>query len=105
MWLYLFQHRRKFAVKIGITRRKIAKRLAEVSKNEPCRFLFAVPVLWPALLEKWLHNRYKRLRRYDLSGREWFYFWLPIRPIFWLLFFFSAQFLFFILILYVVWQL
>ena len=101
IYIYLIKAKNKAAYKIGITRSP-KRRIKEINQDVPCRLLFAVPVLFAEWFEGYLHNRYKALQRQDMEGTgktEWFYFWLPIRPAFWILGFFVLQVSILILIL------
>ena len=93
MFIYVLKSTHsRFRYKIGISQHP-KQRVKTVT--EPSRLIFTVPLFGAAYLERWLHSRYKHLNRPKKGngGTEWFYFWLPIRPIFWMLLFFILQIL------------
>ena len=92
MYLYLLKARNRLSYKIGITN-NLKRRISEVNRGVKCKLVFAVPLLYAAKFERYLHKKYKHLR-HDLKGTgktEWFYFWLPVRPAFYMMLFFSSQ--------------
>ena len=91
MFVYILKSKnRRFRYKIGISKnpRQRVKTVAE-----PSTLVFALPVIGSAWLERYLHRRYNHLRRpiKGNGGTEWFYFWVPFRPILWVVVFFTAQ--------------
>ena len=92
MYLYLLKAKHKARYKIGITK-SVKRRLSEVNRDVESKLVFYVPLFYAAKFERYLHNRYKHLQR-NMKGTgktEWFYFWLPIRPMFFMLLFFIFQ--------------
>lgn len=93
MFVYILKHTvRPFCYKIGISKHP-QKRQKQVYKSEPCRVVFFVPILFSSAVEAFLKRKYKHLQR-TLTGSgktEWYYFWIPIRPALWLLWFFTLQ--------------
>lgn len=76
--------------KIGISK-DVKNRIRRIQK---AKLVFYLPFIFAARYERFLHNRYRHLR--VKNGREsgcteWFKFWLPVRPVLWLLLFFGLE--------------
>lgn len=100
-YLYIFKQRWSFTYKIGISK-KVRHRLKQVQKDVPCYLVFCIPLFGAYEIEQWLHRRYKHLNtpiEDTDGGSEWFCFWVPFRPIAWMLLFFFAQLVFIVIIL------
>jgi len=93
MFVYILKNTsRRFRYKIGISKHP-QTRQKQVYKSEPCRVVFCVPLFFSRAVEVFLKRKYRHLQR-TLTGSgktEWYYFWIPIRPALWLLWFFTLQ--------------
>jgi len=99
MFIYVLKAtKQRFRYKIGISKNPRQRRK---SVSKPNRLIFFVPLLGSFRFEQWLHRKYKHLNRPEKGngGTEWFYFWLPFRPILWLILAFLGQIVVFLALL------
>ena len=105
-YVYIFKERFAFCYKIGISK-NVKKRLKRANQDTDCYLVCAFPLFWAYRIEQWLHKVYAHLntpKEGINGGTEWFYFWLPFRPAFWMLLFFALEWgILLLIILILIW--